>query len=223
MDYQRILQDDSDLYLSDYSNSECDDYEPLDDSFDDDGDYQLFEDNEEEEESKSTKIVKPCVKINSPQKSSSPKTPPKSPSWWDKSKTIEKTNRLVNGVLNYAALLPPPQPKPKVKKQSVVPVSKVQKQSVPEVKKPTRFCLSIIKKTKCFHGSNCRFAHSYSELKECNFGEKCKKITVVKTNQDGTQELSNKNPAVICMFKHAKESKRSFLKRIPQQHTSPKK
>jgi hypothetical protein len=93
-----------------------------------------------------------------------------------------------------------------------------------EVQKPTRFCLSIIKHAKCFHKDKCRFAHEYSDLKECNFGDRCKKITVVKTNPDGTLELKNKNTVNggICSFKHAKESKNSYLNRVPQQHTSPK-
>jgi hypothetical protein len=139
---------------------------------------------------------------------------------------------MVNGVLNYAALLPPPtrkievQPKPKKfkknkeRKKEMVKNLASPKLVVPEVQKPTRFCLSIIKKSKCFHGAQCRFAHDYSDLKECNFGVKCKKIIVVKTNADGTFELANKNE-IGCNFKHGKESKNSYLKRVPQ-HTSPK-
>lgn len=227
----------------------------------DDGEYQPFVPDEEEEVKKQPsftfKKIKP-FNLNSPTKSAekSPKTSPtKSPSWWDK-KTIEDgSKRMVNGVLNYAALLPPPTPKPevvpsppqpkkkkggkkggkgvetKVKTEGLVKPQSEKPQGGKKqvvtgnnevVQKPTRFCLSIIKKSKCFHGAQCRFAHDYSDLKECNFGEKCKKISVVKTNPDGTLELINKNE-VGCNFKHAKESKNSYLKRVPQQHTSPRK
>lgn len=251
----------------DYENDDdfYDHYEPYEEDFDDDdGDYQPFIPEEEEHKPYVSpsliKIVRPCINLNSPTKSAenSAKTSPvKAPTWWDKNQTIEDSKRIVNGVLNYAALLPPPTPKPKVEKvvefqpklksknkkkngskqPSENKVEKVAEKnpkqhpkSKPtpttekstEVQKPTRFCLSVIKKSKCFHGAQCRFAHDYSDLKECNFGDKCKKVVVVKTNPDGTVELKNKNE-VTCNFKHAKESKASYLKRIPQQHTSPKK
>jgi hypothetical protein len=99
-------------------------------------------------------------------------------------------------------------------------IDEQQKRLIDEQQKPTRFCLSVIKKSKCFHGVKCRFAHKYSELKECNFGENCKKIILIKTNSDGTLELNNKSEK-CCNFKHTKESLNSYLKRIPQQHTSP--
>lgn len=234
-------------------------YETYEEEFDD-GEYQPFNPQEEEEKTTTSpnslfKQIKPCFlkKLNSPTKSTE-KSPTKtqSPTWWDKNKTIAESERMINGVLNYAALLPPPTPKIEVvekppskkakknkknsgnvapkeiaKKENSMEKKNLKKQpiitpTIPEVQKPTRFCLSIIKKSKCFHGAQCRFAHDYSDLKECNFGEKCKKITVVKTNPDGTLELSNKNEAG-CNFRHAKESKASYLKRVPQQHTSPKK
>lgn len=235
---------------SDYDDEEdfYDNYEPYEEEFDYDNEYQPFDPEKEEEEYRSSitkeriaKIKpKPYIWMNSPTKSVE-KSPAKSPSWWDKNKIIDENTRMVNGVLNYAALLPPPTKKeevkivekPKAKKtkkpKNPKPAQEQPKQEKlkptpvqqPTENKPTRFCLSVIKKSKCFHGKLCRFAHDYSELKECNFGEKCKKISVVKTNPDGTLELNNKNE-VVCNFKHAKESKASYLKRVPQQHTSPK-
>lgn len=234
----------------DYEEEEnfYDDYEPYEEDFDD-GEYQPFIPDDDNEEIKVVaKTIKPCLLLNSPTKSAekSPKSSPtKSPSWWDK-KTINESPRIINGVLNYAALLPPPTPKPEIVPTPPRPKKKKNKKAnkpiqttepkpkpseskpnkpvvaTPEVQKPTRFCLSVLKKTKCFHGNQCRFAHNYSDLKECNFGEKCKKIKVIKTNPDGTLELANKNE-VGCNFKHSKETKNSYLRRVPQQHTSPKK
>lgn len=242
--YDSDQEDEDDFY---------DHYEPYEEDFDD-GDYQPFDPEEEEKEHqaqispKLTKTVKPLVWINSPNKSEE-KSPDKSPSptWWDKNETIDESKRLVNGVLNYAALLPAPTPKKQTELPPIFPPKnksrknkkhkdsgnvqteekKFKKQltttdKVVEIQKPTRFCLSVIKKSKCFHGTRCRFAHDYADLKECNFGDKCKKIVLIKTNSDGTIELSNRNE-VTCNFKHAKESKNSYLKRVPQQHTSPKK
>lgn len=258
--YNKKVANYTNTYESDEEDFEEEDfynhYLPPEEDFDD-GEYQPFVPDEEEEVKKQPSFTFKKIKLfnlnNSPTKSpeKSPKTSPtKSPSWWDK-KTIEDgSKRMVNGVLNYAALLPPPTPKPevvpsppqpkkkkggkkggkgvetKVKTEGLVKPQGGKKQVVTGnnevVQKPTRFCLSIIKKSKCFHGAQCRFAHDYSDLKECNFGEKCKKISVVKTNPDGTLELINKNE-VGCNFKHAKESKNSYLKRVPQQHTSPRK
>lgn len=261
--YTADIYNDSD---DDSENDFYDRYEPFEEEFDfnNDGDYQPFIPEEEEKEHKSfispslKRSMKPFVWMNSPTRSAekSPKT--KSSTWWDKNETIEESKRMVNGVLNYAVLLPPPTRKVEVQpkkfkktkknkeggKQQVIekkemvkkppsqPVANVREPkarseggsyplNLPEVQKPTRFCLSIIKKSKCFHGAQCRFAHDYADLKECNFGVKCKKIVVTKTNADGTVELANKNE-IGCNFKHGKESKNSYLKRVPQQHTSPK-
>jgi hypothetical protein len=206
----------------------------------DNGEYQPFNPEEEEKEylsslnkKTSQKIVKPFAWMNSPVKSieKSPKGEKSpSPTWWD----IKKNPSFdrINGALNYASLLPPPTTKPvdkKKKQKKVKPATSTTKPAtsttngkplIDEQQKPTRFCLSVIKKSKCFHGVKCRFAHKYSELKECNFGENCKKIILIKTNSDGTLELNNKSEK-CCNFKHTKESLNSYLKRIPQQHTSP--
>jgi hypothetical protein len=237
------IYDDSD---DDSENGFYNHYEPFEEEFDfnnNDGDYQPFIPEEEEKEHKSfissslKRSMKPFVWMNSPTKSVEKSPKIKSQTWWDKNETIEESKRVVNGVLNYAALLPPPTRKVEVQpkkfkktkkkggKQQIIEkkemVKKPPSQPVAmEVQKPTRFCLSIIKKSKCFHGAQCRFAHDYADLKECNFGVKCKKIVVTKTNADGTVELANKNE-IGCNFKHGKESKNSYLKRIPQ-HTSPK-
>ena len=264
---KRVTNYTDDYYGSDddYENDDdfYDHYEPYEEDFEDnDDDYQPFIPEEEEEHKPNVspsliKILRPYINLNSPTRSgenSAKTSPEKVPTWWDKSETIEDSKRIVNGVLSYAALLPPPTPKPKVAQAQPKPKPKNKKKNGPkqpvenktekvveknhkqpskskptsttekstEVQKPTRFCLSVIKKSKCFHGAQCRFAHDYSDLKECNFGDKCKKVVVVKTNPDGTVELKNKNE-VTCNFKHAKESKASYLKRVPQQHTSPKK
>lgn len=257
--------DDENFYDSD--EDFYDNYEPDEEIFFDNGEYEPFNPEEEEKEHEayvSPKLIKKVRPVwTSPNKKAEINDEKKSPTptWWDKNEVVPEVKRVINGVLNYAALLPEPtlklvqQPKKKLKKskknetatfvpslsgknRSTTTLRASQSGTKPEIAKnattttsvpvqqkpikPTRFCLSVIKKTKCFHGQ-CRFAHSYSELKECNFGENCKKIMVLKTNQDGTFELANKNNNVICNFKHSKESKNSYLKRVPQQSTSPKK
>jgi hypothetical protein len=227
---------------NDFQDEDLYDYEDLhhEDDFDN-GEYQPFNPEEEEKDylsslnNKPRKVVKPFAWMNSPVKSveKSPKGEKSpSPSWWD----IKKNPSFdrINGALNYASLLPPPTTKlivdGKKKKQKKgvkpTPTNGVKPTSTSistdEQQKPTRLCLSVIKKSKCFHGAKCRFAHKYSELKECNFGNNCKKIVLVKTNSDGTLELNNKSEK-CCNFKHAKESLNSYLKRIPQQNTSPNK
>jgi len=237
-------------------NDFYDNYEPYEEEIFGEEDYEPFDPEEEEHKScilpKNRRVIKPLAGINSPTKSinESP-SPKKSPTWWDITNKIDESNRLINGVLNYGALLPssppaPPapvvQPSKKTKKNknkndghqpskhnekkkkngekqpsNVKKQEKVKETKEPSLDKPTRFCLSVIKKVKCFH-TNCRFAHSYNDLKECNFGERCNKISMVKTNPDGTLEFINKNNG-ICNFKHSKESKNSYLKRVPQQYT----
>jgi len=241
----------------DNENDFYDRYEPYEEEHFGDDDYEAFDPEKEEAEHKSyiltigkRFIVKPLIGINSPTKSAET-SPKKSPTWWDKRAIIDESNRLINGVLNYAVLLPPPKPKPMIKDEVKPKKSKKNKKSKAENKpstkptekpskapkqalkldksqgdekpseKPTRFCLSVLKKSKCFHGTKCRYAHAYSDLRECNFGDRCNKISLVKTNPDGTKELTNKN-GVTCNFKHTKESMTSYLKRVPQQHTSPK-
>jgi len=108
-------------------------YESYEDDFDD-GDYQPFDPEEEEKEHqahlspKLTKTVKPLVWINSPTKNDE-KSPieQQSPTWWDKNETVEKSKRIVNGVLNYAALLPPPSPKKIVEVETPQPKTKSRK------------------------------------------------------------------------------------------------
>lgn len=227
-----IMYDEDD---SDYTDEEdfYDQYEPYEEEIFDD--YQPFiPDDEEEKKSSSIRILKPCKLLNSPTKTNVAKSPIKSPSWWEKKIVNDSSNRIINGVLNYSALLPPSTPKSKVAVSQPKKIKnktcgktnpqpkKVTITGESDIQKPTRLCLSVTKKIKCFHGSKCRFAHKYSELKECNFGQNCKKVNIIKTNSDNTVELSNKN-GIMCTFKHAKESQNSYLKRVPQQHTSPKK
>lgn len=212
-------------------------YEPED--FDEDDDYQPFvpEDESREEKKSPFRVVKPL----SWAKLSPPKTSPeskKSPvqTWWDKPREDKK---IVNGVLDYSVLLPPKTDPPKrehsipndnkggknkKQRKTNVQKAKVEKTSTPiiqdEFQKPTRMCLSVIKNIKCFHKTQCRFAHDYADLKECNFGEKCKKIVVVNRHANGELELANKNKGQngneMCSFKHTNESKTSYLKRVPQ-------
>jgi len=280
-----------DIYDDSDEEDFYDNYEPFEDVEFDDGEYVPFDPEEEEREhqayispsSRLIKRVKPIILTSPSKKEEEEKTPIFT--WWDKNESVPDTQRMVNGVLNYAALLPEPIPNsfgPKGIKSDDTIVVQIKKKSKKNKKnavnaphasnphptasrasnhksndgmpvrtesvknrlgvptkaretrskkqaetpsdnqmKPTRFCLSVVKKAKCFH-PQCRFAHSYSELKECNFGKKCKKITVVQSNQDGTVELDNKN-GLVCVFKHATESEQSYLRRVPQQHTSPKK
>lgn len=253
---KRVAYYTQDEYDSEGEENDDDFYEqfdPEEDDFDN-GDYQPFNEDNFPVLTRKQVVIRP---INLSPTKSAEKSPSKSPSWWDKSATIEQSKRVIDGVLNYAALLPPSAPKPVVhppKKTKKGPKNqdktrtehvkgpkshdkKGPKNNGPqvheefekktivknsEVQKPTRLCLSIVRKTKCFHGAKCRFAHDYSNLKECNFGEKCKKIIRMKTNPDGTIELANRGE-VPCTFKHANESKNSYLNRIPKQHSSPRK
>ena len=258
-----------------YSSEEefYDHYEPYEEEFFDNGEYEAFNPEEEEKEHQAyisprkATAIKPTIYWNSPTKKKDQDQSPskKSSGWWDKSEPIPETKRVVNGVLNYAALLPPSEKKTPIEKKTsnrkAKKASKASKEheharsknlafaqrtngtrantrpnntdqkptSSPGMSKvhperggvlsPTRFCLSVVKNVKCFH-AQCRFAHSYAELKECKFGERCHQVTVVQTNQDGTVELANKSKIATCTFKHVKESKHSYLKRVPQ-HTSP--
>ena len=269
---RRVVTIPDECHYDDYSSDEEDfyyNYEPFnpEEEFVDNGEYEPFNPEEEEKEHQAyispilTKTIKPTRYWNSPTKKEEQKKLSPVSTWWDKPEAIPETKRVINGVLNYAALLPPKlknvgssQTQSK-KKNKKAPVTKKQRRNdgeqvqqrkpekrvhqvvassstglrpvgkgegvEPTQQKPTRFCLSVIKGAKCLH-SLCRFAHSYAELKECKFGDNCNKISLLKTNQDGTIELNNKNSA-CCTFKHPKESKHSYLKRVPQQHTSPKK
>jgi hypothetical protein len=126
----------------DYSGEEdfYDHYEPYEEEFDN-GDYQPFNAEDEEKEYKARispsfiKVVKPIF-LNSPTKSAE-KPPIKSPTWWDKNKPIEESKRMINGVLNYALLLPPPTPKPVVVPQQVKKSKKNKKGKDTTTKQPT--------------------------------------------------------------------------------------
>jgi chemotaxis protein histidine kinase CheA len=243
-------------------------YEPFtNEEFNDGDDYESFDPEAEEREYelsriKQDRVLKPYAWMTSPTKT--PKaSPTKPPTWWEKTQTIEENARIINGVLNYGALLPPPSIKKTNKKKNkknpnstrahpqqarvhpqqarahpqqarVHPqqarVHPQQARAHPQqarahpqqaradqcaLQKPTRFCMSFVKNMKCFHGSNCKFAHQYSDLKECNFGDECKKVEVVKTTASGVV-LKNRAEN-ICIFKHANETKASYLARVPQQ------
>jgi Putative zinc finger protein len=226
-----------DYYTDEEEDDFYDRYEPEiweEEEFDS-GEYQPFVFEEEDDRKTSPRVIKPISwsKLSPPK--SVEKSPTKLSGWWDKMGKIDESKKLVNGILNYSILLPPriempkreikqrqkknkairstgQKPKPNVTKLVVQPVDQ---------SKPTRMCLSVLKNTKCFHKAPCRFAHDYKELKECNFGERCKKITILKKSPTGELELGNKN-GEVCSFKHANESKTSYLKRVPQQTTSPK-
>lgn len=207
---------------SDCENEPDSDFYVSEDDFDD-GEYQPFISEEISFRKVEKKNVKPANL--SPEKVI--ESPPKISTWWDDTKKIDDENRLKDGVLNYSALLPPPRPKPvvekpKQKKQKKIPKSE-QKKSPKQIEKPkivegatqpTRLCVSFMKKTKCFHGEKCRYAHSLSDLKECFFNKRCLKVKYVKTNPDGTFEIENRN-GEKCNFKHSNETLTSFLGRIP--------
>ena len=257
------LYDDADSFIGDDQDDQddfYDHYEPFtNEEFNDGDDYEPFDPEAEEREYelsriKQDRVLKPYAWMTSPTKT--PKaSPTKPPTWWDKTQTVEENARIINGVLNYGALLPPPSIKKTNKKknkknpnsirahpqqakthpqqakthpqqakthpqQARVSHASVTQQPTANLQKPTRFCMSFVKNMKCFHGSNCRFAHQYSDLKECNFGDKCKKVEVVKTTASGVV-LKNRAEN-ICIFKHANETKTSYLARVPQQ-TSPRK
>lgn len=247
------LYDDADSFIGDQDDQDdfYDHYEPFtNEEFNDGDDYEPFDPEAEEREYelsriKQDRVLKPYAWMTSPTKT--PKaSPTKLPTWWEKTQTVEENARIINGVLNYGALLPPPSIKKTNKKknkknpnsirahpqqakthpqqaktqQARVPHASVTQQPTANLQKPTRFCMSFVKNMKCFHGSNCRFAHQYSDLKECNFGDKCKKVEVVKTTASGVV-LKNRAEN-ICIFKHANETKASYLARVPQQ-TSPRK
>lgn len=175
---------------------------------------------EEKEIKRRPKVIKPAAKINSPLKS--PKVvPPPPPSWWDKVVDVDDNVRLINGVLNYSAILPIPAPKPKQLKKKRVPKPPQPPQPTryqPTRLIPSRLCLSVVKKTRCFHKDKCRFAHDINDLKECHYGSKCNKV---KTTSNAGEYL-NVNTASICPFKHSNETQVSYVKRVPQQ-TSPRK
>ena len=257
------LYDDADSFIGDDQDDQddfYDHYEPFtNEEFNDGDDYEPFDPEAEEREYelsriKQDRVLKPYAWMTSPTKT--PKaSPTKLPTWWEKTQTVEENARIINGVLNYGALLPPPSIKKTNKKknkknpnsirahpqqakthpqqakthpqqakthpqQARVSHASVTQQPTANLQKPTRFCMSFVKNMKCFHGSNCRFAHQYSDLKECNFGDKCKKVEVVKTTASGVV-LKNRAEN-ICIFKHANETKTSYLARVPQQ-TSPRK
>ena len=241
------LYDDADSFIDDQDDQDdfYDHYEPFtNEEFNDGDDYEPFDPEAEEREYelsriKQDRVLKPYAWMTSPTKT--PKaSPTKPPTWWDKTQTVEENARIINGVLNYGALLPPPSIKKTNKKKNKKNPNSIrahpqQAKTHPQqaraphaptadqcalLQKPTRFCMSFVKNMKCFHGSNCRFAHQYSDLKECNFGDKCKKIEVVKTTASGVV-LKNRAEN-ICIFKHANETKASYLARVPQQ-TSPRK
>jgi len=72
----------------------------------------------------------------------------------------------------------------------------------------TRMCNSFDKNEVCFHGEQCRFAHSLEELviRDCHFKDKCRFVRIKsdKLVNDGEN---------ICRNKHPQESKDDFIRR----------
>jgi hypothetical protein len=233
----------------DYSDSDdenyYDDYEPQslfdEDAMFCDDDYEPFV---AEEEHKSCvflgrTVFKPIHwRKLSPSKNTET-SPSKTSTWWDNTQLVDESKRLVNGVINYSAILPPPTKREvsKIKKKKKPGAVKTESKTRPvpssgdprtklpygpqqhfdEVQQPTRLCISVLKNKQCFHKERCRFAHNYADLKECNFGERCKKVIVVSRSE--TFIYHNKPEGTACTFKHANESKASYLHRVP--HTTP--
>ena len=97
-----------------------------------------------------------------------------------------------------------------------VTVQKQQKQAKSEESEKTnirtKLCQSVINKTECKHGKNCRFAHSESELtkKECSYGTRC---SFVHLKHSGIY-VNKKGRDRICMFSHPGESALNYIERI---------
>ncbi|ABF82064.1 hypothetical protein MIV034R [Invertebrate iridescent virus 3] len=191
---------------------------------------------------KTPKIIKPYPWMTSPTKSvdKAAQKEKKMPDWWTKPTTVTPT-RNEQGILNYSLLLPPSTKKPtqpnKRRKNGgakppnskplgnpAKPNGVSQQQQGPKrdsTQQPTRLCKSVLKQAKCYFGAQCGYAHRYSDLKECSYGKNCKKIVLVRVNQDGTLHLANK-PGAVCNFKHTNEAQQSYLARLPQSTASPK-
>jgi hypothetical protein len=62
----------------------------------------------------------------------------------------------------------------------------------------TRMCNSLDKNVPCWHGENCRFAHSLEELviRDCRFKDRCQFIKIKKDKllNDGSKTCCNKHP-----------------------------
>lgn len=74
----------------------------------------------------------------------------------------------------------------------------------------TQICKSVKEKTKCPHGKNCRFAHTFAELvvNDCAYGERCKGIKF------DSGRYSNTSSSRICTYKHPGESKDNYKFRV---------
>ena len=72
----------------------------------------------------------------------------------------------------------------------------------------TRMCNSLDAEQPCFHGDECKFAHSLEELvtRDCNFKDKCRfvKIKSGKLVNEGSN---------VCRNKHPQEDQDNFIKR----------
>ena len=119
------LYDDADSFIDDQDDQDdfYDHYEPFtNEEFNDGDDYEPFDPEAEEREYelsriKQDRVLKPYAWMTSPTKT--PKaSPTKPPTWWDKTQTVEENARIINGVLNYGALLPPPSIKKTNKKKN---------------------------------------------------------------------------------------------------------
>jgi hypothetical protein len=72
----------------------------------------------------------------------------------------------------------------------------------------TRMCNSVDAEQPCFHGDECKFAHSLKELvtRDCNFKDRCRfvKIKSGKLVNEGSN---------VCRNKHPGEDQDNFIKR----------
>ena len=71
----------------------------------------------------------------------------------------------------------------------------------------TQLCTSVLAKTKCLHGTRCRFAHKIEDLArhECNFGVKCR-----YTEKISETEYQNSSSIKKCLHWHPSESSESY-------------
>lgn len=80
--------------------------------------------------------------------------------------------------------------------------------TVNEINLKTKLCQNL---SNCKYGSDCRFAHSISDITLCNckYGEKC--IFVIYENDNCKNDLSKYK---ICFYKHPGETSDSYHSRV---------
>lgn len=217
----------NDIYEDEDDDEEYDEYDEGDVAEFCDEEYETFVPEREESTVNRRPLIRPIQwsKINFSPKEDIQK-PNKTSTWWDTARPVDA--QIVNGVINYAALLPPPSVRPVEQKQrrkrsnttqSKKPVNRpTNGDKKPSGTQPSasnrafasvKMCVSVSRATKCFR-PECKFAHSFAELKECGFGNRCRKIVLTR----GSPNIYKNNPAdTICAFKHPRETESNYISR----------